>query len=365
MRIALLDTFYDTSHRYWAEGLLRNMNHDFTLYTNKPKNWKWQMIGGVLNFVEKINESQPYDLIVASDMVNIPLLKSSLTTAHQVTPILVYFHENQITYPWSPNDVDVTKNRDHHYGWINYMSAVLANGLLFNSAFHRHSFLKSLPVFIKMFPKFQVPLSMGKIEQKSSILPIGVELPDTSIEKSEQPIIIWNHRWEYDKNPEEFFKALFQLSDEGREFKLVVVGKEYKNSPAIFQEAKRRLETHILHWGWVESRREYLELLEKSNILLITSNQDFFGISIVEAIAYGCHPILPNRLCYPEHIPKELSADVLYEGYNGMISLLAEVLTNGKFKNTKRFQEYIAKYYWENISSNYNEVFLNAKKTPA
>ena len=29
-----------------------------------------------------------------------------------------------------------------------------------------------------------------------------------------EPLILWNHRWEYDKNPEPFFQSLFRLKDE-------------------------------------------------------------------------------------------------------------------------------------------------------
>ena len=47
----------------------------------------------------------------------IPIFKSVANTYK--IPIVMYFHENQITYPWSPNDRDIIKERDHHYGFIN------------------------------------------------------------------------------------------------------------------------------------------------------------------------------------------------------------------------------------------------------
>jgi len=365
MRIALIDTFYDTSHRYWAEGLIRHSPHEITLFTNPPKNWKWQMVGGVLDVINKINADHTFDLIIATDMVNITLLKSCLDAHHLNTPILVYFHENQITYPWSPNDADVVKKRDHHYGWMNYTSAVLADGLLFNSSYHKRSFLNNLPGFIKMFPKFKIPITVKQLEQKSSVLPIGLESPIRDFPLSSRPVFIWNHRWEYDKNPEDFFTTLIQLSNENFQFDLIVVGKEYKNSPAIFSEAKIALKKHILHWGWVENRKKYLELLGQSNLLLVTSNQDFFGISIVEAIAYGCLPILPDRLCYPEHIPEELHDKILYNTPHDMLSFLREALKNETFLEAKPYSNFIDKYLWERILPLYEEAFQKSKKPSA
>ena len=56
--------------------------------------------------------------------------------------------------------------------------------------------------------------------------------------KNEIPILLWNHRWEYDKNPDAFFNALFQLKNKGIKFQLIVLGESYKNSPPIFKKAK-------------------------------------------------------------------------------------------------------------------------------
>ena len=37
-----------------------------------------------------------------------------------------------------------------------------------------------------------------------------------------------------------------------------------------------------------------------------TARHEFFGIAVVEAIACGCLPWLPDRLSYPELVPQEL-----------------------------------------------------------
>lgn len=42
------------------------------------------------------------------------------------------------------------------------------------------------------------------------------------------------------------------------------------------------------------------------------SRQEFFGVSVVEAMASGYRPVLPDRLSYPGLIPDEYHDEVLY-----------------------------------------------------
>ena len=56
------------------------------------------------------------------------------------------------------------------------------------------------------------------------------------------------------------------------------------------------LSEEIIHFGFVESKSDYYHLLNQSDIVPVTSNQDFFGISAIEAIAAGCVPLLPKPI---------------------------------------------------------------------
>ena len=277
MRIALIDTFYEDSHRIWAEGVERCLGVKVDIYSGSAFNWKWKMTGGTIPLAEALNESnQNYDRLIMTDMVNIPLFKSLLIERYQSIPIIIYFHENQITYPWSPTDMDVVKNRDHHYGFINFSSALIANKICFNSEYHKRSFLGELPRFLKMFPDDRFKDYHKPLLEKSYVLPIGLDLPAYKASKEDLPVFLWNHRWEYDKNPDLFFEVLFKLKEKDVPFKVIVLGKSYKKSPLIFAMAKKRLESEILHFGYAESREAYMELMTKANVLMITSHQDFF-----------------------------------------------------------------------------------------
>ena len=76
-----------------------------------------------------------------------------------------------------------------------------------------NSFLDELTPFLKQFPDHQELDSINIIRSRSEVLYLGMELDrfdQYKVENTERPLILWNHRWEYDKNPEPFFQCLYQ-----------------------------------------------------------------------------------------------------------------------------------------------------------
>ena len=356
MRIALIDLFFDTSHKKWALGLQKHSSHQIDIYSDGPHNWKWKMTGGALKAARRINDSGvSYQLFIVSDMVHLSLFKSLLNDEYRTTPIALYFHENQITYPWSPDDPDVASGRDVHYGFINYVSALTADKVFFNSNFHFENFGIGLLDFIKRFPEHGAVAYHSSIMNKSSVLPIGLELPEYQPSQSNFPVFLWNHRWEYDKQPELFFQTLVELKRRGIQFELIVLGRAFEKSPPIFEQIRSELKNEIIHFGFVESEDEYLSYVQRANILLITSKQDFFGISIVESIASGLYPILPDRLAFPEHVPNNFPG--IYKKDQELIPLLMEVIKNKTYLRTVELSQFVQKYHWNKLVEQYDEAF--------
>ena len=363
MRIAIIDPFYDMSHRIWAEGLCKFCSHDIDIYALDSIYWKWKMTSGALTLVKKLNQSsKEYDIIIATDMLDLSLFKSALSDLNNHKPIILYFHENQITYPWSQTDPDIALKRDHHYGWINFTSAVLSDFICFNSTYHKNSFLAALPEFLNRFPDAGLQEHILDIKDKCSILPIGLDLSSKfEMVKGEKTTILWNHRWESDKNPELFYRALIHLKKHGFEFKLIICGKEYRSRPVAFDQIKEDFKDDIIHWGFVEDRSMYWTLLSQSDVALTTSNQDFFGISVVEAIHAGCIPLLPNRLAYPEHIPQSFHKDLLYNSEEDLFIKLEKLMNYQISMNS--LQYYIKKYDWTHMMDQYELLFDHITKS--
>lgn len=323
------------------------------------------MYGGAVSLARQFLEEKPGwqpDLILASGMLDLPAFLSLSRLKSQNIPVALYFHENQITYPWSPTDADPKLGRDNQYGFINYTSALTADGIYFNSDYHRNSFLESLPGFLRQFPDHQEVDLVETLIPKSEVLPLGMDLAALDVPppgiRPEEPVILWNHRWEYDKGPDLFFETLFQLVALGQAFKLIVLGESFRNSPPVFKEAKERLKDHILHFGYAEDRRRYAEYLQLADILLVTSRQDFFGGSTVEAIYAGCYPLLPDRLAFPEHIPAASQRQHLYQNDVELLPCLLEILPNiDTLRHNSSYRDFVAHYDWRILAPHYDRRF--------
>ena len=97
-----------------------------------------------------------------------------------------------------------------------------------------------------------------------------------------------------------------------------------------------------------------------AHILPVTSNQDFFGISIVEAVSYGAHPILPKRLSYPELFNYELNPNIFYNNKSELKDKIISSINNLDLllEKTKILaQNTINKFNWSTVSEQYDRAF--------
>ncbi|NIR52353.1 DUF3524 domain-containing protein, partial [candidate division KSB1 bacterium] len=334
MNILILEPYFTGSHKAWAEGYAHYSGHEVRILSLHGNFWKWRMHGGAVSLARKFYELDfTPDLLLATDMLDLTIFLSLTREKTSSLPVALYFHENQLTYPWSPSDRDVAKNRDKHYGFINYASALAADAVFFNSQYHLQAFLSELPGFLRHFPDQQELETVEQIEAKSRVLPLGLDLErlDAAHLASEdgcRPLILWNHRWEYDKNPGEFFHALEILADKELDFEVAIVGECFSRRPEAFLSAKEKLGDRIVQFGYVKAFADYAAWLWKADILPVTSYQDFFGTSLVEAIYCNCYPILPYRLAYPELVPSELHPRHFYNDFEELVHKLETAIRN-------------------------------------
>jgi glycosyltransferase involved in cell wall biosynthesis len=340
--ILALEPWYGGSHRNFLDGLVAHSSHDFETITMTSRFWKWRMQGGAVTLAKKANLSVQAgnipDVIFSTDMVNLPAFLALTRPALSQVPIVLYFHENQLTYPLAEGE-----NRDLTYAYINYLSCLAADSIVFNSQFHFDEFIESLPTLLRAFPDYTHLNSVQAIREKSNVLHLGMDLErhdQYSARYSrhawgpgmEPPIVLWNQRWEYDKNPEGFFRLMNRLDDAGYKFRLILAGEHFEEQPYEFEKAFKRYADRILHYGYAENFEEYSNLLHRADIVVSTAIHEFFGIAILEAIYCGCHPVLPNRLSYPELIPESLHtpllhAPALYEDEEMLFKVMCEILS--------------------------------------
>ena len=305
MKILLLSAYDAASHRVWREGLVRQLDeHDWTVLTLPPRFFAWRSRGNPLSWVfgESDILENKYDLIVATSMTDLAALKgiaSSLTAI----PTVVYFHENQFAYPEQHE-----RKEYQNYKFTNLYTALAADRVLFNSRYNMDTFLEGAEGLLSVMPD-HVPNGIVKaVQDRSEVL--SVPLEDGFFIASSRPpggplVIVWNHRWEHDKAPGRFFQALYRLRDKNIPFKVNVVGQQFRNCPPEFMEARERLGDNILTWGFVEDKAEYRALLASSDLVISTALHDFQGLGVLEGVAAGCLPVVPDRLAYPEFFPEE------------------------------------------------------------
>lgn len=322
MKVLALEPWYGGSHRNFLDGLIKHSQHEIQPITMSARFWKWRMHGAAVTMARKANDwvakgNKP-DVIFASDMVNVPAFLALTRPELADVPVVLYLHENQLTYPLKEG-----KERDYTYAYINYVSCLAADRIVFNSKFHHDEFLDALPVLLRAFPDYNHLHSVQKIREKSSVLHLGMDLrahdeharnatPRTRGQLMDTPVVLWNQRWEYDKNPEAFFRLMNRLDDSGCSFRLILAGEHFEEQPYEFERAFERYAERILHYGYAEDFEEYSSLLHRADIIVSTAIHEFFGIAVMEAIYCGCHPLLPKRLSYPELINPSLHSPLLH-----------------------------------------------------
>lgn len=320
------------------------------------------MHGAAISFARQLTSSgNPYDLILANDMMDVAVFSALIRAAGINTPVVAYFHENQIAYPLSPRDSDTSAGRDLHYGFINYTSALASKRVYFNSHYHRETFLDDLSGFLERFPDNAHPETVHEIAAKAQVLPLGMDLraldalqPEVRPVK-QRPLLLWNHRWEHDKNPDEFLRLLLGLADHGIPFELALLG-ERGEEPELLEVVRQRLGAAILQDGPVEGFSDYAQWLWRADILPVTSLHDFFGGSVVEAVYCGCHPLLPRRLAYPGHFPGEA---VFYDSPADALDQLVRLIESRLWRDPCRLGPPLKRYDWQVLAPRYDEAFAS------
>ncbi len=381
MKILALEAYYGGSHKAFLDGWIKHSRHDWTLLTLPATKWRWRMrhsaatfagqirgkllghdpefsfgkSGHVPSFPSGFPPDNTFDAIFCSDMLNLAEFRGLAPKELRLVPAVAYFHENQLTYP-----VREESERDYHFMFSNMMTALSADSVWFNSEFHKHSFLSALRDFLKRMPDHQPLEEVGEIESKSVVRYPGIDPLPARGPRREGPLrILWAARWEPDKRPDVFFEAIDILDRAGEEFELSVIGGgRARDILPAFEEARDRFGSRVIHWGFVDARAEYEKVLVEADVVVSTADHEFFGISIVEAVAAGAYPLVPRRLAYPEVLKEE---SFFYEGgaepLAARLCELSQRLAEGDLwqGDPGAGIEAVSQYKWDNLVPDWDD----------
>jgi len=307
-RILFLEPYYGGSHRSFMHGVQNHLARDFTRLTLPARKWKMRLQLAAPWMAEKtiklMRAGRPFDLILCSSMLDVATFRALLNQAGFNPPLGLYFHENQFAYPNRTDD-----RLSYQFTALNFTSALAADRIAFNSEYNRATFLAGVARYLYKAADMEISHLVQALQAKSTVLYPGLDyrLIDGIRTPAEPraPVIVWNHRWEHDKDPETFFHTLFDLADDGIDFHLIVLGQNFARCPAIFSEAREKMEKRILYFGYARKREEYITWLCRGNIVVSTARHEFFGLALLEAVRSGCRPIVPDGLSYRELFPRQ------------------------------------------------------------
>ena len=76
------------------------------------------------------------------------------------------------------------------------------------------------------------------------------------------------------------------------------------------------------HWGYIQSRPTYYEILHQADFVLSTALHDFQGLSVLEAVAHKCVPIVPHNLAYGEYFDTQY----LYQVHQNNLQTASQIV---------------------------------------
>ncbi|MBT8484657.1 MAG: DUF3524 domain-containing protein [Phycisphaerales bacterium] len=310
---------YDAgSHHAVRASITRHSRHEWTWVTRPGRDWKWRMRVGGLELVEQARRenafTRPADTLFITSMVNAADVLAALPRRWRDRPAIVYMHENQAAYPAGERGPDP---RDVHFALTNLASVRVADLVIWNSAWNRRSFAAGIRAIMRHARDADGSLVEG-LEEIGTVIwpPVEPPPPDLGVLHNREAgrtidgagaggagtRVVWPHRWEYDKGPDELL-AIAGVETERLNLRWILLGQQFGQTPPALARFRAEHESAIVHAGYAADRLAYWRWLASADWVLSTARHEFFGIAVVEALLAGCLPWLPARLSYEEILP--------------------------------------------------------------
>ena len=377
--ILLLSGYHAASHRYWCEQLIDGLpEFNWTQVALPDRHFHWRIRSNALSFAYQNPQitSRKFDLLVATSMVDVCNLRGLLPQLSQV-PVVLYFHENQFAYPErisGPQQKQNSPERQQKSNLINAQlttvySALASDRLVFNSGHNKETFFKGARALFAKMPDGTPDDLLNHLPALSQVIPVPLsgDVSETSDRNScarykkshKRPVeIVWNHRWEYDKQPQVFFAAIEKLIAEGYRLSVHVMGQSFREVPDCFTEFRKNHADFVATWSH-QPVEEYRRVLAGADIVVSAALHDFQGLGMLEAIAAGCIPVAPQRMAYPEYMPQELlyqpDTDEELE-VQALHQKLVQVI-EGDIEDSVLRDIYIDRYAYSTVLPEYRKLF--------
>ena len=313
--IWILDPFHAGSHAAWSQGLARALEkegHRVTLHTLPGRHWKWRMHGAAATWAPVMADHAAPDVLVTTDMCDVAQLRGLMPRSWSQVRVVTMFHENQLTFPWSPDDPDAENGRDNTYAYLNISTCLASDRIWFNSSHHREAFLDAAEHWMRRMPKPHLPGLARHLQDKSEVRHLGLsfnawrrpEETSTDFKHVDVPLVVWNHRWSWDKGTDAWMAFVDEVVDRDLPVEFVVLGASFGRQPEGWEAMRERMGNRCLHWGYADSQEDYQAWLWRAHLAPIQPHQEYFGLSVVEAMRCRTLPWVPSSHAYTDTMPR-------------------------------------------------------------
>ena len=354
VKVLLLSAYAANSHVHWQRSLVAMFpDWHWQVLSLPPRHFSWRVRGNPLYWSMSQREQleQNYDLLIATSMVDLATLRG-LVPALARLPSLLYFHENQFDYPQRAGQSSLLEAQ-----MVSLYSGLAADRLVFNSAYNRDTFLAGVDTLLRKLPDRVPGGIVAGLKEKARVLPVPIDIeaidiepldresadtaisdwPGSSGDFSRRPLrLLWSGRFEHDKGGETLWHTLAALERRGLNYELALVGQQFRSSPPVFTRIETEFAHRLAHIGYLPSVADYRAVLRGADVVLSTAHHEFQGLAVLEAVACGCLPAVPDRQAYPEIYPSRFRYAVHpddpaqeAEAAAGLICRLADLLGEG------------------------------------
>ena len=190
---------------------------------------------------------------------------------------------------------------------------------------------------------------------KNKIFPVhnGIRPVKTfhSPKKFPEKLILFLGRLTYQKGPEYFLEVASRILSEYSNVRFVLAGKGDKFSRMVEESAYKEI-GHKLHFTGFINREKVLDLLSMTDVMVMPSVSEPFGLAAIEAAQFGIPVILSKRSGAAEVLKGAIKAD--FWDIDHMAGSIIRLLSDDAFRKKVVSQELkdLKSLTWENTAKN-------------
>ena len=235
---------------------------------------------------------------------------------------------------------------------------------LYTAIIERHNLNQAAAIHCTTLEEVEDLRKLG-IKTPTITLPLGIENPEQISTASselhnlynipqEKLIILFLSRLHYKKRPDLLINSLSKIFVQNKNFHLIMAGTGEANYLNYLQQLahKHQLTNQITFTGFITGRNKHL-LLQGSDIFVLPSYSENFGIAVAEAMAAGLPVIItPGVQIAPEIATAD--AGIIIEDEAGLNNAITQLL-NSEAMRSRLGKNAMAlanrRYAWEKIVS--------------